>query len=74
MALTEKRVLKSVEILPSSGTAQVAWADLIIRDDDEENPVSEGVHRRAYTVDDREAFMAEVEGAENYVAALGWAA
>lgn len=69
MALTEKRVLKSVEILHDRGLAQVAWADQILRDDE---VISEVMHRKTYSVEDVDAFMAEVDGAANYLAALGW--
>lgn len=69
MALTEQRVLKSVNILPSQGAANVQWADQILKNGE---VISESYHRKAYTQDQKEEFLAEVEGAESYISALGW--
>lgn len=69
MALAEKTIVKSVEIT-HAGTANVCWADQILRDGE---VISEIPRRRAYSIEEKEAFLAEVAGAENYIAALGWA-
>lgn len=68
MALTEQKILKQVTIL-SSGSANVQWANQILRDGE---VISETYERTAYGVDQKDQFLAEVAGAENYIAALGW--
>lgn len=69
MALTEQRVLKQVSILPAQSAVNVQWADQILRDGE---VVSESFHRKAYTAEQKEEFLAEVEGADNYIGGLGW--
>ena len=70
MSLTESKVLAQVTILPESNSVNVRWDNLIMRD---EEVISRQPHRKAYTFDQKDEFLAEVEGAENYIAALGWA-
>ena len=69
MALTEERVLGSVQVLTQQSAVNVEWHDLIKRDGE---VISKSNHNKAYTVDQKADFLAEVEGAEAYVAALGW--
>lgn len=69
MALTEQRILKQIAILPAQNAVNVQWADQILRD---EEVVSETLHRKAYTQEQAAEFLAEVEGAEAYMSALGW--
>lgn len=69
MALTEERVLGSVQILPQQSAVNVEWYDLIKRDGE---IISKSNHNKAYTAEQKAEFLAEVEGAEAYVAALGW--
>ena len=69
MALTEQRIIKSIQILPGQSSAQVQWADQILRDGE---LVTETYHRKAYTADQKGEFLAEVEGANNYLQVLGW--
>lgn len=69
MALTEQRVLKQVTILAQQSAANVQWADQILRDGE---LVTETYYRAAYTEEQKEQFLEQVEGAENYLAALGW--
>jgi len=69
MALTEKRVLKSVEILPTQSAINVQWTDQILRDGE---VISEQPHRKAYAQEQAGEFAEEVEGAADYMAALGW--
>lgn len=69
MALTEKTVLSQVTTLPEQGAVNVRWDNVIEKDGVE---VSRQPHRKAYTVDQRAEFEAEVEGAASYIAALGW--
>lgn len=69
MALTEQRVLKSVEILPASGIAQVCWADQVFRGDE---LIAETLERRAFTEESKEDFLDMVDNGYSYLAALGW--
>lgn len=70
MALTEQKTLSQVTILPESGAANVRWDNVIYRDGEE---ISRQPHRKAYTAEQKDDFLAEVEGAEAYLTALGWA-
>jgi hypothetical protein len=69
MALTEQRVLKSVQVLSQQSAVNVQWASQIWRGDE---LVTETYERKAYTADQKDDFLAEVEGAEAYIAVLGW--
>lgn len=69
MTLTEQRILKQVTILPNQSAANVQWANQILRDGE---LVTETYERKAYSADQKAEFMAEVEGAENYITAMGW--
>ena len=69
MALTEERVLGSVQILPQQSAVNVEWHDLIKRDGE---VISRTNHNKAYTQDQKADFLAEVEGGAAYVTAMGW--
>ena len=69
MALTEQRILSQVTTLPAQSAANVQWSNQILRDGE---VVSETFERKAYTAEQKAEFLAEVEGAENYITALGW--
>ncbi len=66
---TEQRVLKQVAVLPGQSSVNVQWADQVLKDGE---ILTETFHRKAYTAEQIEEFLAEVGGAELYVAALGW--
>ncbi len=68
MALTEQRIIKSVTISPGLSVS-VQWADQILKDD---VVISETYHRCAYTEEQKSLFLAEVDGADAYLAVLGW--
>ena len=67
--LTEQRILKQVTTLPNQSAVNVQWANQILRDGE---LLTETYERKAYTADQKAEFLAEVEGAENYIAAMGW--
>lgn len=67
--LTEERVLGSVQILPQQSAVNVEWHDLIKRDGE---IISKSNHNKAYMQDQKDDFLAEVEGAEGYIGILGW--
>lgn len=69
MALTEQRILKQVAVLPAQSAVNVQWANQILRD---EEVISETYERKAYTAEQKDEFLSEVEGAESYILALGW--
>lgn len=69
MALTEQRVLKQVSVLPASKTIDVQWSNQVFKDG---VLISEQYHRKAYSEKQRDEFLAEVEGAEAYITAVGW--
>ncbi len=69
MALTEQRILKAVTIKPTQQAIEVQHADQILRDGE---VISEQYHRKAYGIEQQSEFLAEVEGAANYVQAAGW--
>ena len=69
MALTEQKILKQVTVLAQQSAANVQWANQILRDGE---VISEQFERKAYTADQKDEFLAEVEGADSYIAILGW--
>ena len=69
MALAEQKILKQVTTLVQQNAIQVQWANQILRDDE---LVTETYERKAYTADQKDDFLAEVEGAEAYVDLMGW--
>jgi len=69
MALTEEKVLASVEVCIEASTINVKWLNRIKRDGE---VISEVPHRCAYSQSQKEQFVAEVEGGSAYVAAVGW--
>jgi hypothetical protein len=69
MALIEQRVLKQISVLPLLKTIDVQWEDQIIKDG---VAISKQYHRKAYSENQRDEFLAEVENAVSYVSAVGW--
>lgn len=69
MALTEQKVLAEINCLQQANAIQVRWDNQILRDGE---VISSVPHRKAYSVDQKTEFLAEVEGAEAYVTAMGW--
>ena len=69
MAFTEQRILNQVTTLPAQSAVNVQWANQVLRDGE---VISETFERKAYTADQAAEFLAEVEGAEAYITALGW--
>ena len=70
MALTKEKVLVSVKIGVESSTISVKWVNRIIEDG---SVLSEIPHRCCYSIERKEQFLTEVEGAEQYIIAAGWA-
>ena len=69
MALTEQKVLKQIAVLPQQGKVNVQWAHQILRDGE---IINEQYERKAYSPDQKDEFLAEVEGAQSYITILEW--
>ena len=69
MALTEQKILKSVEVLSSINSIQVEWANQVLKDGE---VISSIPHRSSYMAGEQERFLAEVEGADKYVGLIDW--
>jgi hypothetical protein len=69
MALTEQRILKAVTVKPTQQAIEVQHSDQILRDGE---VISEQYHRKAYGIEQKDEFIAEVEGAAAYIQAAGW--
>lgn len=69
MALTESSVITEITTLPLENNVQVKWRNTIEKDG---VVVSVKDHYRVYSADQKADFLAEVEGAASYIAALGW--
>lgn len=67
--LSEQRALKSVTIDLPTNTAEVLWVNQVLRDG---TVIAENYHRTAYSADQKDIFMLDVEGAAGYVTILGW--
>lgn len=67
--LSEQRILKSITINNPSNTVEVLWADQVLRDN---AVIAETYHRCAYGADEKDKFLSEVDGAQAYIAILGW--
>jgi len=75
MGLSKQTIQKSVSIVDTgeSKVAEVLWVDRVVETvDDVEQVLSETNRRCAYCADDKERFLADVEGAEDYLVVLGW--
>lgn len=69
MAYTETTTIAEITVLPDESTAQVRWRNTIEKDGE---IISAKDHYKLFTADQKSDFLAEVEGAENYLSALGW--
>jgi hypothetical protein len=69
MALTEQTILAEVTVLPQHNAISVRWDNLILRDN---KVISRTPHRKAYSSEMQSDFLAEVEGAANYVGLIAW--
>lgn len=67
--LTESKILKSVTILPEVKAVEVLWVNQIKRDD---QVIAEENFRTTFVEQQKDAFLAEVDGAQHYITALGW--
>ncbi len=69
MALTEAKVLAHVGLNIPANSIEVRWDNIIWRD---EEMISRVPHRKAYMVEQKDEFLAEVEGGQAYADAMGW--
>ena len=61
--------LKSVEVLPQANVLQVLWEVSIV---EEGEVLTSSNHRATYNSEQKEQFLAEVEGAEKFVGLIEW--
>ena len=69
MALAESSTIIEITTLPQESAMQVKWRNTIEKDGE---VVSAKDHYKLYTSDQKADFLAEVDGAESYITALGW--
>lgn len=69
MAIIEKKIINQVVILPSQNAINVQWVNQVIKDD---VLIAQTYHRCAYAEENKAAFLAEVEGAQSYLALVNW--
>jgi hypothetical protein len=69
MALTEEKNLSQVTVLADIGTVNVQWTNKILKDG---VVVAEQFERKAYDESMAAEFVDEVDGAQHYIAILGW--
>lgn len=78
MVLTEEKALASVEVLTEASLIQVKWINRILRDG---AIISQVPHRCAYSQEQKDQFIADIENPANggapgmaapYIAAVGW--
>lgn len=69
--LTERKLLKSVEIVNSEAekTANVLWLNQILRDGD---IIAGTNHRQSYTKEEKDQFIADVQDGWDYISLLQW--
>lgn len=69
MALTETNSIAEITVLPLENNVQVKWRNKIEQDG---RVLVERDHYKLFGPDKYHDFLAEVEGAEAYIAVLGW--
>lgn len=67
--LEKIKVLKSIEVLPQANVVQVLWEVNIVEDGE---VLTSSNHRGAYSSNEKDKFIAEVEGAEKYLGLIEW--
>jgi hypothetical protein len=69
MAFTEQRVLNQVTVLPEQSAINAQWLDQVLKDG---VVIASTPFRKAYTVDQKDELLAELDKAEYYVSILDW--
>ncbi len=69
MAITETSTITEITALPLENNIQVKWRNTIEKDDE---VISSKDHYKLFSKNQSAEFAAEVEGADAYMAALGW--
>ena len=65
----ETQTVVELTQLPAENTMQVKWRIQVTKDAE---VISSKDHYKLYTADQKDDFLAEVEGAEAYVELMGW--
>ena len=69
MAIIEKKVLSQVNALPESKSFNVQWTNQVIK---EGEIIASTYERKCYAIEQKDEFLAEVDGAGDYSKAIGW--
>ena len=69
MALTEEKILGSINVKVAQNAIDVEWWNLIKRDGE---VISKAYHNKAYGPGQQAEFEVEVEGAASYVNLINW--
>lgn len=69
MALTEGKKLVKVALLLDSQTIDVKWENQIFRDGE---LISSIPHCKAYSAEQKDDFLTEVDGAAEYIRSINW--
>ena len=65
----ETKTVVELTQLPAENTMQVKWRIQVTKDGE---VISSKDHYKLYNSEQKEEFLTEVEGAESYIAVLGW--
>ena len=65
----ETKTVVEFTVLPAESAMQVKWRIQVTKDGE---VISSKDHYKIYTSDQKDELLAEVEGAEGYVAIMGW--
>ena len=65
----ETKTVVEFTVLPAESAMQVKWRIQVTKDGE---VISSKDHYKIYTAEQKDEFLAEVEGAEGYVAIMGW--
>lgn len=69
MAIIEKKILSQVNALPDLQVFNVQWTNQVIKDGE---IIASTYERKCYAIEQKDEFLAEVDGAVDYAKAIGW--
>ena len=69
MAIIEQKVLSQVNALPESSSFNVQWTNQVIKDGE---IIASTYERKCYAIEQKDEFLAEIDGAVDYAKAIGW--
>jgi len=69
MGFTEQKIVSQVNALPDLQVFNVQWTNQVIKDGD---IIASTYERKCYAIEQKDEFLAEVDGAVDYANAIGW--